>query len=116
MRTLRVLALCGCVVLSAGICLAAEPSRPAPCVDVQVGGEHISDLDCINQNLRTMTARQQGIPQMAPIDTHSSSPSVGTANQAAAQQMMGDAFGKSAQPQRPHPAFVSPVAGVPAPH
>jgi hypothetical protein len=28
--------------------------------------------------------------------------------------MMGNAFGKSAQPQRPHSTFVSPLPGVPA--
>jgi hypothetical protein len=116
MRTLLVLTVGGYAVLSAGMCPAAEPSRPGPCVDVQVGTEHVSDLDCINQTLRTMTARQQAVPQLAPIDTRSSSPAVGTANQAAAQQMMGDAFGKSAQPQRPHPTFVTPLPGVPAAH
>jgi hypothetical protein len=46
---------------------------------------------------------------MAPIDAHSSSTAAGTANQAAAEQMMGDAFGKSAKPQRPPPSVFVPA-------
>jgi hypothetical protein len=41
---------------------------------------------------------------------------VGAANPAAAEQKMGNAFGKSAVPQRPHPVYVSPLPGVPARH
>jgi len=104
------------VLLSAGVCRAADPpTQSGPCVDVRVGAEHVSDLDCINQNLRGMAAQQQGLPQAAPVAT-GSSVAVGTANVAAARQMMGNAFGKSAQPQRPHPTFISPLPGAPAAH
>ena len=100
----------------AGFALAAEPG-PAPCVDVQVGNEHTPDLDCINQNLRKLSAgRQSGTQPVAPIAAGSSSVELGTANQAAAQQMMGNAFGKSAEAQRPHPTYINPLPGVPAAH
>jgi hypothetical protein len=120
MRTFWFLTLAGGMALSGGIGAAAEPPQPGPCVDVQVGTEHISDLDCINQNLRTMSARQQGVPQAmpqtAPVDAHSSSTAVGTANQAAAREMMGNAFGKSATPQRPPSSYVNPLIGGAVPH
>ena len=79
----------------------------APCVDVQVGNERVPDYDCINRQFRLQADRAHTGPvPEAPIDTHSSSPATGAANQAAAQQMMGDAFGKSAKAQRPTPVFV----------
>jgi len=92
-------------------------STNGPCVDVQVGNERVPDYDCINRQFRLQTDHAHALapPPAAPIDTHSSSTAVGTANQAAAQQMMGSAFGKSAQPQRPAPpAFVPalPRAGA----
>ncbi len=55
MRPLNVMMLVGGLAVSGGFCSAAEPtqSNVGPCVDVQVGNEHVSDLDCINQKLRT---------------------------------------------------------------
>jgi hypothetical protein len=98
------------LALCAGLRVAAaEPAANAdgPCVDVQVGNERVPDFDCINRKLRLQVEREHAVPApTAPIDAHSSSTAVGTANQAAAQQMMGSAFGKSAQPQRPAPVFV----------
>jgi hypothetical protein len=77
-----------------------------PCVDVQVGNERVPDFDCINRQLRLQADHaHMAPPAVAPVDTHSSSAAVGTANQSAAQQMMGNQFGKSALPQRPAPAF-----------
>jgi hypothetical protein len=96
------------------VCLAQTPASDAdgPCVDVQVGNEHVADLDCLNRKLRLGVEREHAVPTVsAPIDARSSSTAVGTANQAAAQQTMGSAFGKSAQPQRPNaPVFVPPLA------
>jgi hypothetical protein len=119
MRPLDFMMLVGGLAASAGFCSAAEPaqSNVGPCVDVQVGNEHVSDLDCINQKLRKLSVQSQsqsGAQSDAPIGAASSTTQTGTANQAAAQQMMGNAFGKSAQPQRPHPTYVTPLPGVPA--
>ena len=87
------------------------PAAGGPCVDVQVGSERVADLDCINWQLRLRVEQEHTVPSVsAPIDARSSSTAVGTANQAAAQQTMGNAFGKSAQPQRPSPpVFVGPL-------
>lgn len=121
MRRLNLAILVSGLVASAAFGAAAETpqSNVGPCVDVQVGNEHLSDLDCINQKLRKLSVQSQ--PQSdtqlgAPIGAGSSTTQAGTANQAAAQQMMGNAFGKSAQPQRPHPTYVSPLPGVPVRH
>jgi hypothetical protein len=107
------------LALCARPCPAQDDARNAggsnaggPCVDVEVGNERVADLDCINRQLRLRVEREHDAPSLsAPIDARSSSTAVGTANQAAAEQMMGDAFGKSAHPQRPAPPlFVDPLA------
>jgi hypothetical protein len=109
------------VALSLGgrTCLAQANSTDTggPCVDVQVGSERLTDLDCINRQLRLHVEREHAAPALPPIDAHSSSTAVGTANQAAAQQMMGSAFGKSGQPQRPPPpVFAVPLTPPPGAH
>jgi hypothetical protein len=90
---------------------AAGNATNGPCVDVQVGHERVPDYDCINRQFRVQAehAHATAPTPVAPIDTHSSSIQLGTANQAAAQQMMGYAFGKSAQPQRPPPPAFMPA-------
>jgi hypothetical protein len=102
------------ISLCAPACLAqSAPSNAAgPCVEVQVGNERVADLDCLNRQLRLGVEREHAVPAISPpIDAHASSTAVGTANQAAAEQTMGNAFGKSAQPQRPPPpVFVPPLA------
>jgi hypothetical protein len=116
MRAFLVFAMIGGAVLAAASSSADEPARPdvsAPCVDVQIGSEHAGDLACLNQKLRAFAARQQGVTVAAPVGTGSSSTALGAANQAAAEQKMGNAFGKSAVPQRPHPVYVNPLVGPP---
>jgi hypothetical protein len=107
--------------LCARVCLAqsAAPDNGGPCVDVQVGSERVADLDCLNRQLRLRVDREHAAPTaaQAPVGAGSSSTAVGTANQAAAAQKMGDAFGKSAQPQRPAPpVFVDPLIKPPGAH
>ena len=106
------LSLVGCA------CLAQATDTGAPCVDVQVGNERVADLDCINRQLRLHVEQEHGAPALSPpIDARSSSTAVGTANQAAAEQRMGNAFGKSGQPQRPPPpVFVAPLTPPPGAH
>ncbi len=109
------------ITLAVGFLLAfpcpaeiAAPNGGGPCVDVQVGSEYVSDIDCINRQLKLSVEQAHGLPTLgAPIGASSPSTAVGTANQAAAEQMMGNAFGKSAQPQRPHPPSFSPTLAVP---
>ena len=112
MRASSGIFLAAALLLGARICLAqANPADTGPCVDVQVGNERVADLDCINRQLRLHVEREHGTPALSPpIDARSPSTAVGTANQAAAEQMMGSAFGKSGQPQRPPPpVFVAPL-------
>ena len=101
------------LTLCAGARLAAAADPPAgggnagPCVDVQIGSDRVLDFDCLNRQFRLQADHQHMATPTAPIGAGSSSTATGAANQAAAQQMMGDAFGKSAKPQRPPPqAFV----------
>ena len=105
---LAALALCAGSRAIAADQPAGSNTTNGPCVDVQVGNERVPDYDCINRQFRLQADHAHTAPPaVAPIDTHSSSTAVGVANQAAAEQMMGNAFGKSAQPQRPAPpAFV----------
>src|SRR5271156_4542006 len=113
MRASSCIFLAAALSLGGRACLAqATPADTgAPCVDVQVGNERVADLDCINRQLRLHVEREHAVPALAPpIDARSSSTAVGTANQAAAEQMMGSAFGRSGQPQRPPPpVFASPL-------
>ena len=106
---LAALALCANLRGAAAEPPADKADTDGPCVDVQVGNERAPDFDCINRKLRLQVEREHGVPApTAPIDARSSSTAVGTANQAAAQQMMGSAFGKSAKPQRPAPPVFVP--------
>jgi hypothetical protein len=104
-------ALALCAALGPAMADPLPGADAGPCVDVQVGNERVLDFDCINRQFRLQSDRRHLAPgPTAPIDAHSSSPATGAANQAAAEQMMGDAFGKSAQPQRPPPpAFAPPL-------
>lgn len=107
------------ISLCAPACLAQTPSADGggPCVDVQVGEERVADLDCLNRQLKLHVEREHAVPQAsAPIDARSSSTAVGTANQAAAGQMMGNAFGKASQPQRPAPPVFIPPLPTPGAH
>jgi hypothetical protein len=94
--------------------VAADPTAQGrdtgPCVEVQIGNDRALDFDCLNRQLRLQADRQKMTPPpTAPIGAGSSSTATGAANQAAAQQMMGDAFGKSPHPQRPAPQTFVPA-------
>jgi len=107
------------ISLCAPACLAQTPSSDegGPCVDVQVGNERVADLECLNRQLKLHAEREHVLPPAsAPIDARSSSTAVGTADQAAAEQMMGNAFGKSSQPQRPAPPIFVPPLPKPGAH
>jgi hypothetical protein len=87
-----------------------------PCVDVQIGNDRTAYLNCLNDEMQRRVEHERSTPQIAPpIDAHSSSTQVGTFNDAAAGEHMGNAYGVSPVPQRP-PAriFVNPVGGPPS--
>lgn len=85
-------------------------SRGMPCVEVQIGQDRASQMDCVNEALRRQVEREHNAPAPdAPITAQSASNKVGVYNDAAARQMMGDAFGVSSVPQRPNRSFANPL-------
>jgi hypothetical protein len=98
--------------LAAALVLGAEQTRNSqpPCVDVQIGQETTSRLDCLNSQLQHSVEHEHNTPQpQAPLNAQSESNKVGTFNDAAARQKMGNAYGVSSQPQRPKSVFTSPL-------
>jgi hypothetical protein len=99
--------------------LAAAPSSSprSTCVDVQIGDDRTPYFDCLNEELQKNVRRERSTPQPgAPLSATSPSNQIGTYNEAAARQRMGNAFGISPIPQRPpRPVFVSPLLPGAAP-
>jgi hypothetical protein len=82
----------------------------APCVEVQIGQDIASHINCVNEALRRVVQHEHDTPAVeAPVTAQSASNKVGTFNDAAARQMMGSAFGVSSQPQRPKSTFANPL-------
>jgi len=89
------------------------PKGAMPCVEVQIGQDTASHMNCVNEALKRAVEREHNTPlPQAPITAQSASNAVGVYNDAAARQMMGNAFGVSAVPQRPKNSFPTPL--VPA--
>jgi hypothetical protein len=85
-------------------------SKDMPCVEVQIGQDRVSQMNCLNDAMRRAVEREHNTPiPQAPITAQSASNKVGIYNDAAARQMMGNAFGISAQPQRPKTSFTNPL-------
>jgi hypothetical protein len=98
--------------LSGLVSLGSASAAPAStCVDVQIGDDRTPYLNCLNEELQKSVQRERGVPQpAAPLSATSSGNQIGTFNEAAARQRMGNAFGISPVPQRPpKPVFVSPL-------
>ncbi len=119
MSRLRILAIAAFSTV-ASLCTASAAPGTAPtstCVDVQIGDDRTPYLNCLNEELQKSVQRERGIPQpAAPLSANSSGNQIGTFNEAAARQRMGNAFGISPVPQRPpKPVFVTPLLpGAPA--
>ena len=104
----------GVLIFSSVLPAMAADSPPAnsipACVDVQIGNDRSAYLNCLNDAMQHRVEHERGTPQpTAPVDAHSPSNQVGTFNDAAARQHMGDAFGVSPVPQRPARVFGSPL-------
>jgi hypothetical protein len=88
----------------------SSKAKPLPCVDVQIGEDEAPALDCMNDVLRKQVEHAAGAPgPEAPIDARSPSNQVGTFNNNAAQEQMGNAYGVSSHAQRPKSIFVIPL-------
>ncbi len=89
--------------------------QPAPvasssCIEVEIGGERTSSLDCLNQRLEHQVRRVQPPRNIAPVDAVSPQVKLGGFNQAALRQQYGPNFGKSAIPYRPSTGqFSNPI-------
>ncbi len=88
----------------------AQDAPAMPCVEVQNGQDSTSHMNCLNEALKRSVEREHSTPPAdIPITAQSASNKVGTFNDAAARQMMGNAFGVSAIPQRPKSSFTTPL-------
>jgi hypothetical protein len=97
---------------SSGVALG--PTAPAThdehCVEVEIGGEKSSRLDCLNEELKNATQRVKPNAPKPPLDASSPSVAVGGFNETAVGQQFGPNFGKSATPFRPpKPTFSNPL-------
>lgn len=110
MRIFLLSALLGMLVTAPGLAEEQTKSPAPPCVEVQIGQDTVSRLHCLNNALQRSVEHQHNAPiPQAPLDARSESNKVGTFNDAAARQKMGNAYGVSSQPQRPKSVFTSPL-------
>ena len=113
MHMIRIMIVSAALLSAAQVSLATEPATANPtqtCVDVQIGNDRSAYLNCLNEVMARSVEHERATPQpAAPLDVHSPSNQVGTFNDAAARQRMGNAFGVSPVPQRPNRVFVSPL-------
>ena len=93
----------------------AQEQKSGPCVEVQIGQDSTSHMNCVNEALKRAVEREHNTPvPQAPISAQSASNKIGVYNDAAARQMMGNSFGVSSVPQRPKTTFTTPL--LPASH
>ena len=71
------------------------------CVEVEIGGEKSSKLDCINQQLKQQVDRAQPVGNVPPLDAASPAVKLHGFNETALQQQYGKNLGKSVVPFRP---------------
>ena len=83
------------------------PAQVETCVEVEIGDERASGLNCLNQFLQREVARVQPPRNIAPVDAASQSVQVGGFNQTALRQQYGRNFGNSVMPFRPPPPVYS---------
>lgn len=96
--------------LAAADARAAERGSNAPCVDVEIGRDRATSLECLNADIQRRVEYERNAPTInAPLDARSPAHRVGVANEEAAHEKMGNSFGSSAQPQRPQRNFKSPL-------
>jgi hypothetical protein len=88
----------------------SEPPGRGPaesCVDVRIGDE--LSYACLNQELEKLAPmKRYSAEQDSPYSAGSPAPVVGTFNQAATRERLGNNFGKSVVPQRPPAPVYTP--------
>jgi hypothetical protein len=98
------------------IMIGGQPPSPEPsgentenCVEVEIGGDKV--FNCLNDKLKRQSERVIPLPNIAPIDSHSSDIKLGIANMPAVKQQYGRNFGNSVIPYRPSPPVYAPPLG-----
>jgi hypothetical protein len=88
-----------------GVTLGSDASggTGGACVEVEIGGQKSTGLDCLNQKLKQETNNVQPIGNIPPLDASSPAVKVGGFSQTAVSQQFGQNFGKSVVPFRPAP-------------
>jgi hypothetical protein len=88
---------------------AAPNNGKHVCVNAEVNGERALSYDCLSQQLApTPGAAASGV-SAAEAQAKAPSNQVGTFNYSAESIRFGNAWGKSATPQRPAPVTVAPI-------
>lgn len=91
------------------IILSGGPGRADDsCINVETTGDQALDFSCLNRRLTNKVPSPEDLPSAAPpLDATSPSIAVGTFNESATRQRMGNAFGNSAsrsvRPPSPRP-------------
>ncbi|QTF08724.1 hypothetical protein HC231_13045 [Brenneria izadpanahii] len=110
MKIVRQATLCGTLMLTAGIVLAAETpafrqnNAPASCVEAEVNGYRALPLDCYQQLMTppASAAKQGAIGKPASSDISARQPNhIGLFSASALRNRMGNTLGTSVYPQRP---------------
>jgi hypothetical protein len=88
----------------------ASTERQETCVQVEIGGQKTSALDCINQDLKREVEGVHPPMNIPPISASSPPSEVGGFSATAMSQQYGQNWGKSVIPFRPAPqVFVAPL-------
>jgi hypothetical protein len=90
------------IVIGSGT--SSQPAAEGPCVEVEIGGDKASPLNCLNQKLKKQVDQVQPSVNLPPVDAKSQDIRVGVFNRAGVQQQYGSNFGVSVVPQRPAPS------------
>lgn len=91
---------------------AEPPAEAEPvCVEVEVNGQRVPAYDCLTEKLNTASSAdtQRKDTRLKSEQTATRPPNeISLFNRAATSQRMGNAFGKSVNPQRPSTSFPVP--------
>ena len=97
-------------VVASSVAARAETGLTQTCIDVRIGNDRSSYLDCLNAAMAAQVAHEQTRSlATVPYDGRSAPNQIGGFNLMAAQEHMGNALGVSATPQRPRTSFASPL-------
>jgi hypothetical protein len=89
--------------------LGTTTSGNDTCVEVEIGGQKATGLNCLNQQLKHEVDRLQATPTIAPLDARSAAVHVGGFSETAMSEQYGKNFGKSVVPFRPAPPIFAPA-------